>query len=149
MDMRVVIVFTQPEAYHRVISFRKATTDERKHYEQAYKTNLERFDALSDDMIDTSKFRRPTSFYNGTIKDAEIAGQGHGGSRAGGHRMVQSAGRKLPARFAAALRLYAGPSGNQVIEVSDYPAKPARSHAVVKTSQVFIFRKARPDHPSF
>jgi len=39
MDMRVVIiVFTeQKENTIRVISFRKATTDERKQYEQAYK----------------------------------------------------------------------------------------------------------------
>ena len=39
MDMRVVvIVFTEPkENTIRVISFRKATTDERKRYEQAYK----------------------------------------------------------------------------------------------------------------
>ncbi len=39
MDMRVVvIVFTEPkENTVRVISFRKATSDERKRYEQAYK----------------------------------------------------------------------------------------------------------------
>jgi hypothetical protein len=39
MDTRVVvIVFTEPQADTiRVISFRKATTDERRHYEQAYK----------------------------------------------------------------------------------------------------------------
>ena len=39
MDTRVVvIVFTEPKENDiRVISFRKATTDERKHYEQAYK----------------------------------------------------------------------------------------------------------------
>jgi uncharacterized DUF497 family protein len=39
MDMRVVvIVFTEPkENTSRVVSFRKATTDERKRYEQAYK----------------------------------------------------------------------------------------------------------------
>jgi uncharacterized DUF497 family protein len=39
MEMRVVvIVFTEPsEDTIRVISFRKATSDERKRYEQAYK----------------------------------------------------------------------------------------------------------------
>ena len=37
----VVIVFTELEADTiRVISFRKATTDERKHYEQAYKNQF-------------------------------------------------------------------------------------------------------------
>jgi hypothetical protein len=38
MDMRVVvIVFTEPdENTIRVVSFRKATSDERKRYEQAY-----------------------------------------------------------------------------------------------------------------
>jgi len=39
MDMRVVvIVFTEPEEDTiRIISFRKATSEERKRYEQAYK----------------------------------------------------------------------------------------------------------------
>ena len=42
MDSRVVvIVFTEPEEDTiRVISFRKATTDERKKYEQAYKNQF-------------------------------------------------------------------------------------------------------------
>ena len=42
MDGRVVIiVFTEPEEDTiRVISFRKATTDERKKYEQAYKNQF-------------------------------------------------------------------------------------------------------------
>lgn len=45
LEMRVVvIVFTESEADTiRVISFRKATTDERKHYEQAYKNQLGTF----------------------------------------------------------------------------------------------------------
>jgi len=39
MDMRVVVIvfIEQKENTIRVISFRKATTDERKQYEQAYK----------------------------------------------------------------------------------------------------------------
>jgi hypothetical protein len=42
MDIRVVvIVFTKPEEDTiRIISFRKATTDERKKYEQAYKNKF-------------------------------------------------------------------------------------------------------------
>ncbi len=42
MDNRVVIiVFTEPEVDTiRVISFRKATTDERKKYEQEYKNQF-------------------------------------------------------------------------------------------------------------
>ena len=42
MDSRVVIiVFTEPEEDTiRIISFRKATTDERKKYEQAYKNKF-------------------------------------------------------------------------------------------------------------
>jgi uncharacterized protein len=38
MDMRVVvIIFTEPdENTIRIVSFRKATSDERKQYEQAY-----------------------------------------------------------------------------------------------------------------
>jgi uncharacterized DUF497 family protein len=45
MDTRVVvIVFTEPQADTiRVISFRKATTDERRHYEQAYKDQFGSF----------------------------------------------------------------------------------------------------------
>jgi uncharacterized DUF497 family protein len=45
MDMRVVaIAFTKPkENTIRVISFRKATSDERKRYEQAYKDEFGAF----------------------------------------------------------------------------------------------------------
>ncbi len=45
MDMRVVvIVFTEPKQDTiRVVSFRKATTDERKRYEQAYKDEFGTF----------------------------------------------------------------------------------------------------------
>ena len=45
MDMRVVvIVFTEPKVNNiRVISFRKATSDERKRYEQAYKDEFGTF----------------------------------------------------------------------------------------------------------
>ncbi len=45
MDMRVVvIVFTEPdEDTIRVISFRKATINERKQYEQAYKNEFRTF----------------------------------------------------------------------------------------------------------
>ena len=45
MDMRVVvIVFTEPKANAiRVISFRKATSHERKRYEQAYKNEFGTF----------------------------------------------------------------------------------------------------------
>ncbi len=45
MDMRVVVIaFTEPkENIIRVISFRKATTDERKRYEQAYKDEFGTF----------------------------------------------------------------------------------------------------------
>lgn len=45
MDKRVVvIVFTEPGTDTiRVISFRKATTDERRHYEQAYKNQFGSF----------------------------------------------------------------------------------------------------------
>ena len=45
MDMRVVVIlFTEPkENTIRVISFRKATTDERKRYEQAYKDEFGTF----------------------------------------------------------------------------------------------------------
>jgi len=45
MDLRVVvIVFTEPKAKTvRVISFRKATSDERKRYEQAYKDEFGTF----------------------------------------------------------------------------------------------------------
>jgi len=45
MDMRVVvIIFTEPkENTIRVISFRKATNDERKRYEQTYKDEFGTF----------------------------------------------------------------------------------------------------------
>jgi hypothetical protein len=45
MDMRViVIIFTEPKDNTiRVVSFRKATTDERKRYEQAYKDEFGTF----------------------------------------------------------------------------------------------------------
>ena len=45
MELRVVvIVFTEPKANTiRVISFRKATSDERKRYEQAYKNEFGTF----------------------------------------------------------------------------------------------------------
>jgi uncharacterized protein len=45
MDLRVVvIVFAEPEENTlRVISFRKATTDERRRYEQAYKNEFGTF----------------------------------------------------------------------------------------------------------
>jgi len=45
MDMRVVVmVFTEPkENTIRIISFRKATTDECRRYEQAYKDELGTF----------------------------------------------------------------------------------------------------------
>jgi len=45
MDMRVVVmVFTEPkENTIRIISFRKATTDECRRYEQAYKNEFGTF----------------------------------------------------------------------------------------------------------
>jgi hypothetical protein len=45
MDMRVVVIaFTEPkENTIRIISFRKATSDERKRYEQAYKDEFGTF----------------------------------------------------------------------------------------------------------